>query len=164
MAGINLVRLSTKEIPYGGKYGFEVIFKNTGTSARDAIIGVSLNEHGTNNWVDLTWFKLFASAFPAGQTFTVRVTDIPSDSASVGATSALKENTYYDALAKAWDRVSSAGTKWADMEDQNGNKIGEYYKAGSGLLDTVLDSMTVENELHVTEAVSGVDVTKVSII
>ena len=165
MAGIDLVRLATKEIPYGGTYGYSVTFKNTGTVARNAIIGVSLKKHGTQQYIDLCWFLLDSAVFPAGQELTVSLTDIPSDSASNGATSALESNTYYDALAKSWDKVTTTGQHILDLLDQNGYKVGEVYKAGSGLLDTELDALIAENALHVTgTAVGGVDVTGVKIV
>ena len=147
MIGINTAKLGTKVIPYGGKYAYSVTFKNTGTT-RDAIIGVSLIKSGTNTGgIDLCWFKIFS--FPAGAEATLTLNPvIPSDTASDGATSALEPDTYYDAIAKAWDKITSPGTKIEDIYDQNGNKVGEIYKAGSGVLETVLDSLTVPYALY----------------
>jgi len=156
-----MVRLTTKELPYGGKYGYSVAFKNTGAT-RDVIIGVSLIKSGTNIVIDLCWFKIFS--FPTGQEAILTLNPaIPSDTASDGATSALEPNTYYDAIARAWDKIATPGTKIADILE-NGNKVGELYKAGSGVLDTVLDTLTVPNALHVTGATAGVDVTELSIV
>lgn len=165
MAGINLVRLATKEIPYGGTYGYEVTFKNTGTSARNAIIGVSLKKHGTYQYIDLCWFLLDSAIFPAGQELTVSIRGIPSNSASNNATSALESNTYYDVIGRSWDKVTTTGQHILDLLDQNGHKVGEVYKAGSGVLDDILDTMEIANALHVTgTAVGGVDVTGVKIV